>query len=191
MNNPYDPTGVTPTSRLRTALILTWTGYQDQEVIYPYYRLLGSGFEVHIAADQKDSKGRVYGILGVNMPYHLDVRAVNWTIGADECDLLVLPGGVKALEKLRQEQGVLDFIKKYYATNKTIASTCHGAQLLISAHVTKGHTIAAYPSIKDDIENSGASWRGDPVVVSGNIVSSPHYDHMGPWMEAAIARCTQ
>lgn len=188
MSNPYDPIGTPVVGRQKRALIITWSGFQDQEVVYPYYRLLGAEFEVHIAADQRDTKGRVYGILGVNMPIHLDVRAIKWTIGANECDLLVLPGGVKALEKLRQEQGVLDFIAEFYATGKTIASTCHGAQLLISAKVCKGHTIAAYPSIKDDIENAGATYSGEPVVVSGNIISSPHYDHMGPWMEAAIAR---
>ena len=168
------------------ALIITWTGVQDQEIVYPYYRLLGAGFDVKIAADKRDAQGRFYGILGVNMPCHIVINGQFWVENFLP-DLLVLPGGVKALEKLRQQRWVIEFISQFYHAGRTIASTCHGAQLLISAKVARGHTIAAYPSIRDDIENAGATWSGEPVVVSRNIVSSPHYDHMGPWMEAAIS----
>lgn len=166
------------------ALILTWTGFQDHEVIYPYYRLLGAGFDVKIAADRRDAMGRFYGIFCCNMPCHLLIEKDPLPV----CDLLVLPGGVKALEKLRQSEKAIACVKAHFLApgERIIASTCHGAQMLISANVVKGKKIAAYPSIKDDINNAGGIWLGDPVVVSGNIVSSPHYDHMGPWMEEAI-----
>ena len=97
-----------------------------------------------------------------------------------------MPGGVKALEKIRQQQNILQFINAFVKSGKTIASTCHGAQLLISAKVTDGKKISGYYSIKDDIENSGATYVDEPAVVDGNIVSSPHYDHMGAWMKKAL-----
>lgn len=176
------------------ALILTWTGFQDQEVIYPYYRLLGAGFDVKIAADRADNLGRVYGILGCNMPCHRVYGAISDegnVFGPNQFlhssyDLLVLPGGVKALEKLRQYEPAVQFVEGFHYHGNIIASTCHGAQMLISAGVAKGNVIAAYPSIKDDVNNAGGTWSGDPVVVSNNIVSSPHYDFMGPWMERVI-----
>ena len=99
---------------------------------------------------------------------------------------MIIPGGVKALEKLRQENKVLDFINKWDSENKMIGSTCHGAQLLISAKVTKGKNISGYYSIKDDINNSGATYINEPVVKDENIISSPHYDYMGEWMEEII-----
>ena len=43
-------------------------------------------------------------------------------------DLLILPGGAKAMEYLRQEKQILDFISEFNKQNKTIASICHGAQ---------------------------------------------------------------
>jgi protease I len=104
----------------------------------------------------------------------------------EECDLLVLPGGVKSLEKLRQEQAVKEFISKWNAAGKLITSTCHGAQLLISAKVTKGRKISGYYSLEDDINNSGATYVNAPVVIDGNIITSPHYDHMGAWMEETL-----
>ena len=32
----------------KKALIITWSGFQDHELVYPYYRLLGAGFETTI-----------------------------------------------------------------------------------------------------------------------------------------------
>ena len=93
-----------------------------------------------------------------------------------------VPGGVKALEKVRQEQGVLKFIQEWNTADKTIFSVCNGAQLLISAKILQGRTLSGYYSIDIDIENAGATYSRGPVVVDGNIISCPHYDFMGEWM---------
>jgi len=170
------------------ALILTYSSFQDQEVVYPYYRLLGAEYTVDIVADKRDENNRVYGIFGVNMPCHILLKdfIANSNIYLSSYDMLVLPGGVKSLEKLRQIQPVLEFIHKWNAVGKLIASTCHGAQLLISAKVVNGRKISGYSSIKDDINNAGGIYTNEPVVVDTNIISSPHYDHMGIWMETVI-----
>ena len=173
---------------MKKALIITWTGYQDHELVYPYHRLIGAGFSVKIVADKKDAQGRVYGISGLNMPCHLLIDDFKKDIERyhKEYDVIVLPGGVKSLEKLRLEKEVLNFINRWDKEGKLIISTCHGAQLLISAKVTKGRNISGYYSLEDDINNSGATYVNEPFVIDGNIISSPHYDHMGPWMEAAL-----
>jgi protease I len=173
---------------MKKALILTYTGFQDQEVIYPYYRLLGANYKVDIIADKRDENNRVYGIFGVNMPCHILIKdfIMNILFYLDSYDILVLPGGVKSLEKLRQIQPVLDFINDWNQRGKLIASTCHGGQLLISAKVVKGRRISGYYSIKDDINNAGAIYTNEPYVIDTNIISSPHYDHMGIWMEKVI-----
>lgn len=167
-------------TRLKKALIVTWSGFQDQEVIYPYYRLQEDGFEVDLAAEKTD----IAGLFGIKFKANYSVRSLS--LFSHDFDFLVLPGGVKALEKLRQEQEVLDFISKWNAEKKIIASTCHGAQLLISAKVVKDRSISGYYSIKDDITNAGATYVDMPAVVDGNIISSPHYKHMGPWMQTAL-----
>ena len=99
-----------------------------------------------------------------------------------EYDLLVVPGGVKALEKLRLEKGVVEFVREWNSLDKTIFSLCNGAQLLITADVIRGKTVSGYYAIEADINNAGATYHRGPVVVDSNIVSSPHYDFMGEWM---------
>ena len=173
---------------MKKALIITHTGFQDHELVYPYYRLLGAGFETHIVADKKDEQGRCYGIFGLNMPCHITLKdfTANLAHYQSEYDVVVLPGGVKALEKLRLNKEVLSFINEWDALGKLIISTCHGAQLLISARVVKGRNISGYYSLEDDVNNAGATYVNAPCVIDKNIISSPHYDHMGVWMEEAI-----
>jgi protease I len=166
------------------ALIITWEGYQDQELVYPYYRLREETNIVDIVANDKV----IHGILGTKMNVSITLSDFLEKFDQifDEYDFLVLPGGVKALEKLRQEKRVLEFVKKWNDSGKVIASTCHGAQLLISAKIVKGREISGYYSLEDDINNAGAIYSREPVVTSGNIVSSPHYNWMGEWLKEAI-----
>jgi protease I len=168
------------------SLIITYDKFQDHEVVYPFYRLKEEG-DVTLMAHQI---GKIYGILGTNMLSNAVTDDLTDPIFSKEMisrfDLLVIPGGVKAMEKIRQEKHVIDFISAWHKTGKVIASTCSGAQLLISAKIVKGKNISAYYAMQDDVENAGAIYSRDPVVVDGNIVSSPHYDHMGIWLKTAI-----
>ena len=43
---------------MKSALIFTWSGFQDHELVYPYYRLLGDKFNVKIVGDKRDKQGR-------------------------------------------------------------------------------------------------------------------------------------
>lgn len=172
---------------MKKALIITWEKFQDHELIYPYYSLKEHGYEVTLMANKI---GKIWGSLGTHMPCDIETSAFEDEIVRqqylNEYEILLVPGGVKALEKVRQEKGVLKFIQEWNKANKTIFSVCNGAQLLISAKILKGRTISGYYSIDIDIENAGATYSRGPVVVDGNIISCPHYDFMGDWMRIAF-----
>lgn len=173
---------------MKNALIITATGFRDHEVVYPYYRLLGEGFRVSIVADKRDERNRVYGVSNVNMPCHILLSEFtnNTSYYQDNFDFLVIPGGVVALEKLRLVKSVIGFVTEWNTRNKVIASICQGAQILISSKVVNGRKISGYYNLEDDINNAGATFVDAPAVVDGNIICSPHYDHMGEWMETAL-----
>lgn len=172
---------------MKKALIITWEKYQDHELIYPYYSLKEHGFEVDIMANKV---GKIWGSLGTHMPCTRETQEMEDTnarnVALHEYEILVVPGGVKALEKVRQEKGVLEFIRLWNEKNKTIFCICNGAQLLISAKILQGRTLSGYYSIDVDIENAGATYDRSPVVVDGNIISCPHYDFMGQWLDTAF-----
>jgi protease I len=137
---------------MKKALIITWEKYQDHELIYPYFSLKEHGYEVDIMAN---AVGKIWGSLGTHMPCTVEASIFNNEENIDqfldEYEILVVPGGVKALEKVRQEKGVLEFIRRWDSKKKTIFCICNGAQLLISAKILKGRILSGYYSIDVDI----------------------------------------
>ena len=163
----------------KKALILTGNMVQDHEFIYPYYRVQEDGYKVDVAV--RDKK-QVNGIIGSKIIPTKDIPELK----VEDYDLLILPGGAKAMEYMRQDVDILKFISDFNSTGKTIASICHAAQLLISSKIVKGRKISGYYSIKDDINNAGAVYTDEPAVVDGNIVTTAHYKDLGIWMKTAL-----
>ena len=101
-------------------------------------------------------------------------------------NLLIIPGGVKAMEKVRQNKSIINFISEFNKLNRTIGCICSGAQLLISAKIVKGKKIAGYYSMEDDLTNAGAIYTDREVVFDSKIITTAHYKDMGPWMGETI-----
>jgi protease I len=171
---------------MNRAIIISGELAQDHEFIYPYYRLLEANFDVDVCMlEGKPAKG----ILGTTLPPNKNqtVKTID-QIKVDDYDLLVIPGGVKAMEKVRQEKKIINFITKFDEKKKIIACICSGAQLLISAKVVKGRKIAGYYSMEDDLVNAGAIYTDNPAVIDENIITTAHYKDMGPWMKEVLKK---
>jgi protease I len=171
---------------MNRAIIISGELAQDHEFIYPYYRLLEANFDVDVCMLEGKA---VKGILGTTLPPNKNqtVKTID-QIKVDDYDLLVIPGGVKAMEKVRQEKKIINFITKFNEKKKIIACICSGAQLLISAKVVKGRKIAGYYSMEDDLVNAGAIYMDKPAVIDENIITTAHYKDMGPWMREVLKK---
>ena len=168
------------------AIIISGNLAQDHEFIYPYYRLLEEGIEVDVCMLEGKP---VKGFLGTTLPPNKDQKVKNINqVKTKDYNILILPGGVKAMEKVRQEKKIIKFISDFNKEKKVIACICSGAQLLISAKVVKNRNIAGYYSMKDDLINAGANYTDMPAVVDKNIITTAHYKDMGPWMREVIKK---
>ena len=169
---------------MKKALILSGNLAQDHEFIYPYYRLLEDGFKLDVCMNEGK---KVKGILGTDLPPNKDqeVKKIE-DIKIQDYDLLIIPGGVKAMEKVRQNKSMVSFIGEFHAQKKIIGCICSGAQMLISAKIVKGKKISGYYSMKDDIINAGAEYTDMPAVIDSGIVTTAHYKDLGPWMKAVL-----
>ena len=169
---------------MNKAIIISGSLAQDHEFIYPYYRLLEANFDIDVCMLEGTF---VKGFLGTTLPPNKEqkIKLID-DLKIDEYKVLVLPGGVKAMEKVRQEKKIIDFITEFNNQKKTIACICSGAQLLISAKVVKNRKIAGYYSMKDDLINAGAIYTDEPAVIDGNIITTAHYKDMGPWIREAV-----
>jgi protease I len=170
---------------MKRAIIISGALAQDHEFIYPYYRLLEAEFVLDVCIIGGKP---VLGILGTTLPPNKDQKIKDiQEIKPEDYDLLVLPGGVKAMEKIRQEKKLIDFISSFHKLNKVIACICSGAQLLISAKIVKNKKIAGYYSMQDDITNAGAIYTDLPAVEDSKIITTAHYKDMGPWMKKTLS----
>jgi protease I len=166
---------------MKKAVIITGPGFQDEEFIYPYYRLQEAGFIVDVAVNNKETVKGKYGISAKPTKDIKELREADY-------DLVVIPGGHEAPDRIRQLKEVLDFVKAMHQKGKIISTICHGPWVLISAGIVKGKKISAYAGIKDDVVNAGAEYVEAPVVVDGNIISSPHYKYNGDWMRETLKK---
>lgn len=171
---------------MKKAIIISGNLVQDHEFIYPYYRLLEEEYEIDVCILEGKP---VTGILGTAIPPNKEQKIKKIEdVKVEDYKILVIPGGVKAMEKVRQNKKIIQFISDFDKENKIIACICSGAQLLISAKVVKGRKISGYYSMADDITNAGAIYTDLPAVIDNNIITTAHYKDMGPWMKAVIEK---
>jgi len=165
---------------MNLAVISVAQGFQDEEYVYPDYRLLEAGFEVRVATP---SGGDVLGKYGV------PARATMSTAEALSLtpDLLLIPGGFESPDRLRIDEPTLEMSRRAMAGATLVAAICHGPWVLISADTVRGRRCTAYTSVHVDLRNAGAEVIDQPVVVDGDLVTADHYRNNGPFMAATLA----
>jgi|GEM_PF-31800 len=161
-------------------LMLSANGFEDLELIYPWYRLRELGAEVVIASPQR---GTITGLHGYT------VKATAGTTGHNpkSYDALVLPGG-KAPEEVRQDVNAVKTAAKFMKSDKPVAVICHGVQILISAQAVKGRRLTCWPALRDDARAAGAGWEDKEVVVDGNLISSRKPDDLPAFCRELVAK---
>ncbi len=161
------------------AVIITAQNFQDEEFTYPYYRMKEEGWAVDVATpDQME----VFGKYGVPARANKNTKDLK----ASDYDVVVIPGGFEAPDRLRIRKEVLAFVKDMFEAKKLVATICHGPWVCISAGIIRGKKVTGFMAIKDDLVNAGGIYLDQDVVVDGNLISSPHYRNNGDFMKAVV-----
>lgn len=146
------------------ALIISADGFEDTELLVPYYRLKEDGLQVEIASI---NKGRIKGKHGYEVEAGRTLREVD----PDGYDILILPGG-KAPETIRKDKDAIRITKHFFQKNKPVSAICHGPQTLITAGLLKDRHATCYKTVADEMKDAGAVYEDKEVVVDGNLVTS-------------------
>lgn len=160
-------------------LIFVEDYYEDLELWYPKIRLIEEGAAVTVAGPEVR---RYTGKNGYPLTADASVSGCN----PDEFDALVIPGGY-APDKLRRYPSVLDIVRRMDEARKPIAFICHAAWVPISAKILKGKRATCVAAIRDDVENAGAKYLDQPVVVDGHLISSRTPADLPQFCQAIIA----
>ena len=154
--------------RGRTVAILIEDGFEQVELVKPREALDRAGAKTQIVSPRK-KQVRAWNFTewGDTLPVDVSLNDAE----VDNFDALLLPGGVINPDALRIQPRAVASVKAFFDANKTVAVICHGPWTIIEAGVARGRRIASWPSLKTDLQNAGAEWVDEQVVVDGNLVS--------------------
>jgi len=149
----------------KKVIVLAEEIYNEQELWYPYYRLLEAGAEVTLVGTGSAKTYR--GKFGIPVTVDADAKDID----PASYDGVVIPGGY-APDKMRLSKPMVGLVRTLNESGKVIAAICHAGWMLASAGVARGKTLTSYVAIRDDLVHAGAEWVDDEVVVDGNLVTS-------------------
>src|SRR3954462_281202 len=153
----------------RRIAALAADGFEKVELVVPLRALKAAGATGDVVSLRR---GR---IRGGNLPLPPSrVRVAKTVDQADpgDYDGLLLPGGFINPDLLRQSTPARQFVRAFAASDKPIATLCHGPWVLASAGLLEGRTLTSWPGIRDDLVNAGATWLDQEIVRDGNLTTS-------------------
>lgn len=149
--------------------ILTENGFEEVELTSPKKALEDAGVKVDIISPQNDKvKAWAHDHWSIELPVTVQISKAN----PEDYDALVIPGGVMNPDLMRVNEDCVLMAKEFLHSGKTVASICHGPQLLIETGLLDGKRMTSYPSVKTDLVNAGADWHDEQVIIDKNLITS-------------------
>jgi protease I len=169
----------------RVAILMT-DGVEQVEYTGPRSFLEEQGAQVTLLspkASGEEIQGMNHMDLGDKFRVEMDVRDAR----PGDFDALVLPGGVANPDQLRLSTEAITFIREFGRENKPIAAICHGPWTLIDADLVTGKRMTSWPTLQIDLQNAGAEWTDEQVVVDGKLVTSRKPDDIPAFNQALLS----
>lgn len=149
-----------------TVAVLVTDGYEASELTEPVRALRDAGATPIIISNHD---GRITGKTDADVA---DVDRTLEDARPEEYGALLLPGGVKNPDTMRQDERAVEFVRHFADTGKPIAAICHAPWMLVEADVVRGRRVTSYPSLRTDLRNAGAEWVDEEVVTDRGLVTS-------------------
>ena len=159
--------------------ILVENGFEDVELLYPYYRFQEAGYHVEVVGPEAgvSYKGKKGGSIKSTLtPEDVDL---------DDYAAVIVPGGW-APDRMRTKPGLVQLVRDADAKELVIAAICHAAQLLVEADILRGRKLTCVRSVSTDVRNAGGEYLNQEVVVDGNLVTSRTPPDMPAWCRETL-----
>lgn len=168
--------------------ILATDGFEQDELLRPKKALESAGATAVVVSPKSGKiKGWSHTEWGESVPVNVPLAEAT----PDQFDALMLPGGVMNPDHLRMDHRAVEFVRSFYDAGKPIAAICHGPWLLVESGIARGHRLTSYESIKTDLQNAGADWVDEPVVVDDGVVTSRKPDDIPAFSREMIQAFAQ
>lgn len=156
----------------KTVAILATDGFEQSELLEPRKALEDAGATTRVVSPDGGGgatiRGWNHGEWADEVEVEVDVKDAD----VDDYDALVLPGGVINPDNLRRDEDAVIFVRQFFAAHKPVAAICHGPWMIVEADAARGRRMTSFHSIRTDVENAGATWVDEEVVVDEGLVTS-------------------
>lgn len=174
------------------ALIVVGDAAETLDTLYPYYRLIEAGIQPVVTGPERRRYQMVmhevkpgWTITKEWEGYTIDVEVPFAEVKEQEYLGIMFSGG-RAPEYIRYDPDLVRITKYFFATNKPVASVCHGVEIPAYADCVRGRRMATVAKCKFDLEVCGGIYVDAACVVDGNLVSGRTYrdngHYLGPWI---------
>ncbi len=144
-------------------------GFEEIEAITPVDVLRRAGIEALLVSTVSGER-TVTGAHGIKLTADICFEDANF----DECNMIVLPGGLPGATNLGAHSGLCEKIKEFAdageAGGKYVAAICAAPMVLGRLGVLEGRMATIYPGMEDEL--GGAVHMKNRVVVDENIITS-------------------
>ena len=144
-------------------LVLVGDAAEELDAMYPIYRLREAGYIADVAALTRREVQLVIHDFDPNSDAYTEKngRKLPVDIAFAEVDPseyvgLVIPGG-RAPEYIRLDADVRRITEYFFEHDLPVGTICHGPQVPAVYGLLRGRKTAAFPPLKGDMENAGAT----------------------------------
>ncbi len=94
-----------------------------------------------------------------------------YEVDYDEFDMIILPGGKKGVENLKECEDLLQLISEFMDSGKKVAAICAAPTILGEMGYLKGRRVTCHPSVEGEINAAGAVLTRQKTTVDGNLIT--------------------
>jgi protease I len=145
--------------------VLVAEGFHDSEAYLPIGYLLNQGYHITVIGPERGT------VKAYNSEFTINIDKAVSEVSPDDFHALILPGG-SGPAVLRENEDVINFVSEFWQTGKVTAAICHGPQVLVTAGLLDGRTSTGTGGIRGELEEAGATFVDQPVMVDGNLITS-------------------
>jgi protease I len=176
-----------PLKGIKIAMLAT-DGFEQIELTETKENLEKAGATVEVIAPlHTQKKGQIRGWKFKEWGDSVNVDRLIDRAKPEDYAALVLPGGVINPDRLRLDEGAVEFVRNFAATGKPVAAICHGPQILINAELVRNKQLTSWPSLRVDLINAGGKWKDAEVIVDGQLITSRKPEDIPAFSVAVIA----
>ena len=153
-------------STAKRVAILVENQFEDSEFQVPYNALKQAGVKVVVLGSRMNDE-----YVGQREQVTIRPDATPTEVRSEDFDAIIIPGG-GAPDYVRMNPHAVRLVMNAIAQEKVVAAVCHGPQVLIEADQLRGRQATGYRSIRKDMQNAGATYIDEPVIVDGNLITA-------------------